>query len=1577
MKNIKLFVGCCFAVAAGTVLAQGAAPQLKNGNFDPSQGGWPLGAGVTIERDADAKRGDVLVLKCTPGKSVKSVQEMAVDPSWSILKFSYWVNIPALKPGKEGYHDARMTVTAMGDNNKVWHLVAGNWKAPTKGWTKYEQNLGIPEGVKKINIAPAIFESEGEMRISDLKVELVVRRGEMVDAAVNPRQPPQWGEEPVEVSSAKRGTVCLNGVWKFMPAVGPAAEKPLSGGWGWQRVPGGWEPRAVGEGLGEAWVDFSRETPAGWYARELSIPAQWNGRAILLDLKRVSTDAIVFVDGKEAGRVAWPRGEVDITKFVAAGKKHNLMIKVIAVASDQELTRFMGMAPGQSYTEKPRLGARGLIGDVLLTSRPSGAHLTDVFVKPSVRKGELGVEVSYAGLAKAERVALSAVVRDAKGAVAKSFTHSADAKAGEGVLHAAWAWKDAVLWDTDNPHLYTIELSAKSAGIDDVMVDTFGFREFHIEGRICYLNGKTINLRAVPIYNPTLTREAIRGAFEGMRRNGFNCWELQPDSRDERGRIADDGLIYSVADSMGILVIGVVNEMSNLVGKWNQAGVADDWEKRMRDDIRQHRNHPSLIMWDSSPNRFGHGQDQNPAVMGRQSDPDDAKYRKDAALGRDALARVRKFDPTRPVYSHAGAAVGDIYTSNCYLNLFQLQEREEWPSAWAKDGDMPMFMVEFGTPLYSTFHRNKMGYGNAGISEPLYTEYAAIYFGADAYKMETPEYRARLAGSYQSGRNWVSWHGPAANEILTEIPSFVAINELFNRNTYRSWRTFGVTGVVPWSLGAGWFRRNPDEGKQPRIDTPFQPGRLGFWRDTLHDTYARYLSDTARTKAGDAIVANNSETLAWIAGATDDKNDTAAFTDKTHNYRLADTVKKQIALINDTRQTAQFAFRWTATLAGKEIANGNANGNLEAGGILLRPIEFKLPATAADRSDGVIKLEAKIGKFTHTDTFAFRAFANEKPAALPAIALLDPAGETTAMLKKLGIQTTTWSPNQKATPLLIGRRALEKTPPDKLAEIEKFARDGGRVLLMAQDPEWMRKHLGFRVARHLSRRVFTVGDSPLFGLDNTDLSDWAGFSRLVPENDLAKSDGWQAPLYGWRWGARHAVASAAVEVPHNAGWTPLLRCEFDGAYTPLAKINIGAGTVMFCALDLEDHAAADPVAERITRNLLDLMNKAPSAPRVATTYIGDNAGATFVKNLGLEHAVSKTLPQNGLVILGNGAEISDADLNAFMTRGGKILVLARRGEKGALGVTYKKADKFSGSINLPNWTETLGIWSGETRIRADYPAWIINGGASEIAADGLFAKKGGAFFCQLDPDSLDDKKFEWLRYTKWRQTRAIAQIAANLGASFAFDSMILRPDNPERISLAGFDIWKAAVADPLPLTPNGTPVSERPQDKGIGAKAAEMVKPNYNDSAWKTVTVPALYDNYGAEWEVHGEVVFRYAIDIPEAWAGRDLRVSLSLVSDFDDTYFDGVRIGGITGNPNAWNTPRVYTVPASQVKPGKRVLAVRVWNQYMSGGLTGNAGAMFIEPVKSSGAPRPPAYQPGWNNDAAWGDDPYRYYRW
>ncbi len=50
-----------------------------------------------------------------------------------------------------------------------------------------------------------------------------------------------------------------------------------------------------------------------------------------------------------------------------------------------------------------------------------------------------------------------------------------------------------------------------------------------------------------------------------------------------------------------------------------------------------------------------------------------------------------------------------------------------------------------------------------------------------------------------------------------------------------------------------------------------------------------------------------------------------------------------------------------------------------------------------------------------------------------------------------------------------------------------------------------------------------------------------------------------------------------------------------------------------------------------------------------------------------------------------------------------------------------------------------------------------------------------AVFCQVDPDCFHADEKTYFRYTRWRATRAVAQLLANLGASFPLDSRVFHP----------------------------------------------------------------------------------------------------------------------------------------------------------------------------------------------------------
>ncbi|MGB2819577.1 MAG: sugar-binding domain-containing protein, partial [Phycisphaerae bacterium] len=1004
-----------------------------------------------------------------------------VTPQIASLTVSVRMKATNLKIGKEGWHTARVALMFEGGSFGFPPTVP-ELRADSD-WVTKSVELKVPKGATRLNIQPAMFYCTGVFEIADLTVTpRLAAPTQLGDAVLPAGMPLGWDKTNVKTVNAKRAQVSLDGIWRFTPASEAAAAKPPKRGWAYIKVPSDWQSHPgkpspfLARGGGPQWDLYDGSSVArAWYEREVLIPADWQGRSISLRLDRVCTDAMVYVNGRPCGTVAWPWGSVDITPAVTPGKTAQIRLLVAAIADPGKVGQFWQNAFSNVTYTAATLKTRGLTGSVFLESRLSDAHVTDVSVRTSTRKKEVSLAVELTGVKQAGRAKFVAQMLDEKGAVEKTFTAGAavDAKQVQTVA-VSWPWATPRLWDVGQPSLYTLRLKVTGAGLDDEYDQQFGFREFWVDGRRFFLNGTGIRLRQPCFYY------GPRGQV-GDNFSEFGSWNV-----DARGDAGDAGADLDKADRTGYLAAVHVldankymrDSRGNLVWERNQHRALE----RAAVWMRHYRNHPSVVMWVAGFNFFNSAVDADPRHIGRRGwDQNNQRWQRLMVAARDMFDGLRKLDPTRTYYSHAGAYTGDVYTMNCYLDLIPLQEREEWLSEWAGSGEMPVSMVEFGTPMDCTFRRGHDGFTSNITSEPLLTEYAAIYFGKGAYASEEPKYRKYLHDLFRSGMLYNS-----SENRLDEYANMHGIQHLFRTNTLRSWRTAGLPGGQrTWS----WMQ--------------------------------------------DALKHNNGPTLAWIAGPA------GAYTAKDHHFRAGRQIDKQIVLLNDTRRPQDFTAAWTAAVAGKEVGKGTERGRLEVTETRFIPIRIAAPtAEAGGKADGQITLTATIGETTHRDTFAFRVFGEDRPGK-GEIAIVDPDGMSSRMLANLGYTTRTW--DGAAAPLVvIGRNALKKDGAIG-TRLEAHVRAGGRAIVFAQDPKWMAQALGWRVCPHVSRRVFPM-DSPVTrGIDADDLRDWTGSSTLIEaypryQGSYLKGNEGDQPYAGWHWGNRGGVTSAAIEKPHRSGW---------------------------------------------------------------------------------------------------------------------------------------------------------------------------------------------------------------------------------------------------------------------------------------------------------------------------------------------------------------------------------------------------------------------------------------------------------
>ncbi len=1216
-----------------------------------------------------------------------------------------------------------------------------------------------------------------------------------------------------------------------MPAIGPSAQAP-DGDWGWVRVPGTWDqnwsapggPLSIGSGA--SWAAYpgqdGKQVSRVWYRRTFNVPEDWAGRAIELDFQRISTDSVVFVNGQECGRTAWPGGVVDITKAVRIGQSNELLVLVIAVQEEKEVVDLMGTEAGHNSVRVARLASRGIIGDVILSSMPQGSRLAGIFIRPSVRQKKLFVDLELEGVPADLPVNAEIAVFDLQGVEQKRVLLKAVTEASGGketVLKGlSLDWIAPKLWDVGQPNLYRLRLKVTGKGLADEYSQLFGFRECWVEGRKVFLNGTEFRMRpwlAGTRYGGGVP-ELIEGLFRSSLDAGFNVLECWPEPDTERGRMASRQLEASLADRVGMPLLGNATSMAHLVNEWQKPGVREGWEAALRAELRRMRNHPSIIMWATSPNMFGHGDDQNPLRIGMKKGAEAPLWKFRAKIGEAAVATIKALDPTRPVLVHQGASVGDVYAANTYPNLIPLQEREEWLSAWAQHGEMPYMAVEFGVPLSTTMMRGRNGGHRAGISEPLMTEFTASYLGSRAYDLESKAYRTAVADRQSNPPQKPDWAGV----IGENEAAFQEMLGIFIPATWRSWRAFGISGgMVPWGAAHGWEGKWKGGwgAKFPTVQAPqWEPGRRGgYLRELPADLLRPFKSpENVTLPAGVALLKNNGPVLAYLAGGAV-PGDPAAFTAKDHHYYAGETLKKQIVLLNDSRERAQASGTWSLVTASNRLAGGSFAETLAVAETKFVPFEAVLPAVT-EPTEALLRLECRVGGQLLQDEFKLRIYPKLQPAPGLKVVIVDPLADTARMLANLNIAVDEPGPATKPAPgtvLVVGRGAFKQNG-ELVAQAMAFANAGAAVIVFGQDPDWLREK-GFRVSRYVSRRFWPVPTQTahpvVTGLDAEDFRDWRGAGTLVPASTAdaeLKRPIAHAPKYGWHWGNRGSVSSSVVEKPHYGPWTPLLEGEFDLAYSPLLEATCGAGRVLYCGLDVEGRERDEPVAALVVHRLIAYAQTAPKADTRAVAYLGGPEGQELLTRMGVVHEASTTLPApDTLVVAGPDAAVSDEACTRFLQQGGRIFFLARRQARLPLGFVVNRADTFTRARELADWPELRGLSYSDLRTRVDVFAPLVvdtgdavPGVTKDISGEGILARascgSGTAVYFQMTPPMLKVAKYPYLKYSEWRMTRALSQILANMGAAFAGENTPFGGKGASPFYVPGFIEEKELGDDP-------------------------------------------------------------------------------------------------------------------------------------------------------------------------------------
>lgn len=334
---------------------------------------------------------------------------------------------------------------------------------------------------------------------------------------------------------------------------------------------------------GEDAVDLSPgyRRSISWYKKTLDFTSLSSDKRYFLYFEGVNIKSSVFINGELAGdHIGGYLGfEVEMTAYLKEGL-NEVLVKV-----DNGYDR--QVIPSQ---KSDFFIYGGITRDVWL-KEVAKTYISDLKISTDNENAEsamVNVDLSLVGeIIPKSQIKVGLV--DPEGKIVAEKIIKAKTKSS-----VKFKTANPMLWDVDNPNLYTIRASLlkDNQGIDEVS-DRFGIRwyEFREHGAF-YLNGKRTIIRGTHRHEehagigPAMTNKMHRKDMELIKGMGANFVRL--------AHYPQDPEIYKACDELGILVWDEL--------PWCRGGIGDEvWQENttrmLAEIINQNFNHPSIILW--------------------------------------------------------------------------------------------------------------------------------------------------------------------------------------------------------------------------------------------------------------------------------------------------------------------------------------------------------------------------------------------------------------------------------------------------------------------------------------------------------------------------------------------------------------------------------------------------------------------------------------------------------------------------------------------------------------------------------------------------------------------------------------------------------------------------------------------------------------------------------------------------------------------------------------------------------------------------------------------------------------------
>lgn len=406
----------------------------------------------------------------------------------------------------------------------------------------------------------------------------------------------------------------LNGIWKFN-WVENADARPTDfwalgfndKGWRNMPVPGIWSLNGYGDpqyvNVGYPWREQFRNNPpqvptvnnhVGSYRREITIPADWNGKEILAHFGSVTSNMYLWVNGKFVGYSEDSKleAEFNLTSYLKPGKKNLIAFQVFrwcdgTYLEDQDFFRYSGVGRDcYLYTR-----GKTKIADIRVTPKLDANYQNATLAVELLMKGKGNVELEL--FDAANKTIVRQISKNISGKVSTALKVPAPNK-----------------WTAETPYLYSLHATLKAGNkVLEVIPLKVGFRKIELKNSQILVNGQPVLFKGAnrhemdPDGGYVISRERMIQDILMMKKFNLNSVRTC--------HYPDNNLWYELCDEYGLYVVAEANIESHGMG-YGERSLAkrNDYKKahmeRNQRNVQRCFNHPSIIFW-SLGNEAGYG----------------------------------------------------------------------------------------------------------------------------------------------------------------------------------------------------------------------------------------------------------------------------------------------------------------------------------------------------------------------------------------------------------------------------------------------------------------------------------------------------------------------------------------------------------------------------------------------------------------------------------------------------------------------------------------------------------------------------------------------------------------------------------------------------------------------------------------------------------------------------------------------------------------------------------------------------------------------------------------------------------